>query len=302
MSTTTTPTAAGPALGQQRRPHSASRAQLASVAFLAILRRDVVVTGREFIPFLLQTLIQPLFFLFVFGKVLPGLSSAGGAGTAGVVSAGFALLLLPGIVGLTVMIAALQGVTLPLVLDLGFAREIDDRLLAPLPVYLVAVEKILFAALRGLVAGAVIFPLAAWILGSGYAVRSDRIPELIALMVLTAFAGACLGLFIGTSIKPEQIGLMFSLIFTPLIFMGCTYYPWSGLASIKWFQIATLFNPLTYASEGLRHAMVPPFHLAPGVSVSLPTLDMRWVLLALLATIIIFYYLGVRTFRRRVVS
>ena len=301
MATTASSAAAVTTLGRPAGRPARTRMQLATAAFLAILRRDVVVTGRDFIPFLLQTLLQPLFFLFIFGKVLPGLSSSGGTG-GGVVSASFAPLLLPGIVALTVMTAALQGVTLPLVLDLGFAREIDDRLLAPLPVYLVAVEKILFAALRGLVAGAVIFPLAAWILGAGYHVRADHIPVLIGVMLLTAFAGACLGLFICTSIRPEQIGLMFSLIFTPLIFMGCTYYPWSGLASIRWFQIATLFNPLTYASEGLRFAMVPPFLLPTGASVSIQTLDMRWVTLALCATIVIFYVLGVRTFHRRVVS
>lgn len=307
--TTTSPTpATGSGLGAlpPAHRHARSRAALAFTAFFAILRRDLVVTGREFISFLLQTLLQPLFFLFIFGKVLPNIGApgvpSGAGGGGGVVSNAFALLLLPGIVGLTIMLAALQGVTLPLVLDLGFAREIDDRLLAPLPVWLVALEKIIFAAVRGLVAGAVIFPLAAWILGSGYAVRSDRIPELIVLMVLTAFAGACLGLFIGTSIQPEQIGLMFSLIFTPLIFLGCTYYPWSGLSSIRWFQIVTLFNPLTYASEGLRHAMVPPFHTPLGTSVALPTLDMRWVLLALAATVVIFFYLGVRTFHHRVVS
>ena len=42
----------------------------------------------------------------------------------------FAAVLLPSIVLLTIALTALQGVTLPLVLDLGFAREIDDRLLA----------------------------------------------------------------------------------------------------------------------------------------------------------------------------
>ena len=192
----------------------------------------------------------------------------------------------------------MQGVNLPLVLDLGFAREIDDRLLAPLPVNLVAVEKVIFAAMRGLVAGAFIFPLAYWILGSEYQVRGDAIGTLIGIMVLTAFVGASLGLFIGTTIKPEQIGLMFSLIFTPLIFTGCTYYPWGTLDSIKWFQIITLFNPLTYAAEGLRSAMVPTL---PGGH-ALPTLAMGWVLLGLSVTVIAFFFLGVKTFHRRVVN
>jgi ABC-2 type transport system permease protein len=273
---------------QSHTRRSRSRFGTAFTAFMAILRRDTVVTGREFIAFLLQVLLQPLFFLFIFGKVLPGI---------GFTQPGFAAILLPGIVALTVVTTALQGVTLPLVLDLGFAREIDDRLLAPLPVNLVAVEKVIFAALRGLVAGAIIFPLAWWILGSGFQVRTDAIGALIGIMVLTAFAGATLGLFIGTTVKPEQIGLMFALIFTPLIFTGCTYYPWAKLDGIKWFQIITLFNPVTYASEGLRASMVPAFH-----GQALPTLNMGWVILGLSVTIVAFFILGVRTFHRRVVN
>jgi ABC-2 type transport system permease protein len=245
------------------------------------------VTGREFIAFLLQVLLQALFFLFIFGKVLPSIGFTG---------PGFAAILLPGIVALTIVLTALQGVTLPLVLDLGFAREIDDRLLAPLPVSLVAVEKVIFAAMRGLIAGAIIFPLAFWILGNQYQVRTDSIGTIIGIMVLTAFAGATLGLTIGTLVKPEQIGLMFSLIFTPLIFTGCTYYPWGALDSIRWFQIITLFNPLTYAAEGLRFAMVPGFH-----GHALTTLAMGWVLLGLSVTFIAFLIFGIRTFRRRVV-
>jgi ABC-2 type transport system permease protein len=265
-----------------------NRFGLALTAFFAILRRDIVVTGRDFIAFLLQVLIQPLFFLFIFGKVLPSI---------GLAASGFGALLLPGIVALTALLAAMQGVTLPLVLDLGYAREIDDRLLAPLPVAWVAVEKVLFAAMRGIVAGAVIFPLAAWILGSEYSVRTDRIPTLIGILILISVAGACLGLTIGTLIQPEQIGLMFSLILTPLLFTGCTYYPWSALGSIRWFQILTLFNPLTYGAEGMRYAMVPSFQ-----GQTLTTLAMQWVLLALGATVVIFLFLGMRTFRRRVVS
>jgi ABC-2 type transport system permease protein len=196
-----------------------------------------------------------------------------------------------------VVTTALQGVTLPLVLDLGFAREIDDRLLAPLPVSLVAVEKVLFAAMRGLVAGAIIFPLAWWILGNEFSVRTDAIGVIIDIMILTAFAGACLGLTIGTSVKPEQIGLMFSLIFTPLIFTGCTYYPWGSLDSIRWFQVITLFNPLTYAAEGLRYAMVPTFN-----GHTLPTLALGWVILGLSVTVVVFFILGLRIFRSRVVN
>src|SRR5579863_1555508 len=264
------------------------RTGLAVTAFLAILQRDMVVTGREFVPFLLQALMQPLFFLFIFGKVLPGI---------GLAAPRFAALMLPGIVALTGMIAAMQGVTLPLVLDLGFAREIDDRLLSPLPVWWVPLEKVLFAAVRGTIASSVIFPLGWWILDSGFSVRTDRLPILVGMVILTAFVGATIGLLMGTVIKPEQISLMFTLIFTPLLFTGCTYYPWGALGNIRWFQILTLFNPLTYAAEGLRYAMVPPMH-----GHAIPTLGIPWVLLALGASVLGTVILGTRTFYKRVVS
>jgi len=233
-------------------------------------------------------LLQPLFFLFIFGTVLPKL---------GIATHGFGALLLPGIVALTVVTTAIQGVALPMVLDLGFAREIDDRLLAPLPVSFVAIEKVLFAAMRGIVAGAVIFPLAYFILGDEFQVRGDAVGVIILVMLLTAFAGAALGLTIGTLVKPEQIGLMFALILTPLLFTGCVQYPWGSLDVLRWFQIVTLFNPITYASEGLRYAMVPKFH-----GHTITTLALGWIILSLSATIIAFLAIGIRAFRRRVVN
>ncbi|MFL5656088.1 MAG: ABC transporter permease, partial [Ktedonobacteraceae bacterium] len=245
------------------QPRSNARATL--TAFVAIVSRDLLVIRREILVFLLQTLIQPLFFLFVFGKVLP---------TIGAANASFSTVLLPGVVALTVFLTALQGPAIDLARDLNVIREIDDRLLAPLPIVLVAAEKVLLAVLRALIGGAFIFPLAYWILGSGFQVRTDMLGVLIGLMVLVALVGASVGLVLGTAAPIQMLPLIFALVLTPLMFTGCTFYPWASLGAIKWFQIVTLFNPLTYAAEGMRYAMVPPLHGHP-----LPTLAIGWVLL-----------------------
>ena len=118
-------------------------------------------------------------------------------------------------------------------LDLGFAREIDDRLLSPLPVWWVPLEKVLFAALRGTVASAVIFPLGWIILGSGFDVRTDRLGILAGMVVLTGLVGATIGLLMGTIIKPEQISLMFTLIFHS--------------ASFHWLYLLSLGRPVSYS-------------------------------------------------------
>ena len=90
---------------------------------------------------------------------------------------------------------------------------------------------------------------------------------------------------------------MFTLIFTPLLFTGCTYYPWGALGRIVWFQIFTLFNPLTYAAEGLRYSMVPPIN-----GHDFPTLSLHWILPALLISVLLTFLAGARTFHRRVVT
>jgi ABC-2 type transport system permease protein len=125
--------------------------------FLAVLWRDVFVTGRELPVFLAQVILQPLFMLFVFGKVLSSL---------GYTRPGYTHLLFPGVVALTALLTSLQSTALPLVLEFSFTNEIEDRLLAPIPTALVAVEKMVFAAMRALIAAVFMFPIGVLILGS----------------------------------------------------------------------------------------------------------------------------------------
>jgi ABC-2 type transport system permease protein len=215
--------------------------------FFAILWRDLFVTGRELPTFLAQVILQPLFMVFVFGKVLTELGFA---------RPGFAELLLPGIIALTVAVTGLQGTALPLVIDFSFTKEIEDRLLAPLPVSFVALEKILFGTLRALIAGAIMFPIGRLVLGT-LPFQASRVWMLIAFLLLGAVMGSALGMTLGTLVQPSRISIVFALVLTPLLFTGCTQYPWPSLSTLRWFQVLTLVNPLTYVSEGVRGSMVP---------------------------------------------
>src|SRR5262249_52740156 len=160
-------------------------------AFWHTLRRDVMVTFREFIPFLLQVLVSPFSILLVFGRALPGM---------GTMQQAYPSVFLPGVVAFTIFIASLLGITLTLLLDLDYARELYDRLLAPMPVGLIALEKVIFSSLRSLVAGGLIFLLAYWVLGSGYQVRTDELFPLIGIMTLYALSSSALGLVIGAAL------------------------------------------------------------------------------------------------------
>ena len=112
-----------------------------------------------------QALLQPIFFLFVFGRVLPEIGAAQGS---------YGTQLLPGVIALTLVLTALQNVALPLVIEFSFTKEIEDRLLAPLPVAMVAIQKMLIAALRGIVGGVLIIPLGELILPGGVDLSAAR--------------------------------------------------------------------------------------------------------------------------------
>jgi ABC-2 type transport system permease protein len=247
-----------------------------------VLWRDLYVTGRELPVFLAQVVLQPLFLLFVFGKVLSDL---------GFTQPGYTRVLFPGILALTAVVTGLQSTAFPLVIDFSFTKEIEDRLLAPLPVGMVAVEKVVFASLRALLAALVMLPIGVWVLGS-IPWRSSGLPLFATVLLLGCLVGSCLGMIMGTAVPPNRINVMFALILTPLLFTGASQYPWASLEHLRWFQVVTACNPLTYVSEGMRAAMVPDVpHIRPWVSV-----------LVLVVTIVASLAIGIRLFLRRAVD
>jgi ABC-2 type transport system permease protein len=252
-------------------------------AFLALCERDFwVAFRRDLAGFLAQALLQPLFYLFIFGRVLPDIGAAG---------RGYGTQLLPGILALTLFLTSLQNTSLPLVIEFSFTKEIEDRLLAPLPAAMVGVQKVVVAAVRGLVAAGLILPLAALILPHGVDFGDVSWIGFAAVMVAGAVAGAAVGLVLGTAVEARQINVVFAVVLTPLLFTGATFYPWASLDSLKWFQIVTLLNPLTYVSEGLRGAVTTGPHLGSG-----------WIALGLVGGTVLFGAIGVRGFARRAVD
>jgi ABC-2 type transport system permease protein len=252
-------------------------------AFLALLERDAWVTfRRDLAAFLAQSLMQPLFFLFTFGRVLPEIGAAQGA---------YGKQLLPGILALTLVITALQNTSLPLVIEFSFTKEIEDRLLAPLPAALVGLEKIVFASLRATVAALLILPMAAVVLPGGVDLGSVSWLGFLALLVMGSLAGASLGMVLGTAVPPNRINVVFAVFLTPLIFTGATFYPWQALDGLRWFQVITLINPMTYVSEGMRSALTDG-----------PTLATGWIALGIVAATVAFAALGLKGFLRRAVD
>lgn len=290
MSTTSvTPEVQG--LMPARSVAAASRA-----AFNALLLRDLTVLKKNLGIFIARTLIQPFLLVFVFLYVFPQIGEGIGGSSAGGLSS-FATILVAGVVALSIMFQGIQAVALPLANEFGYTKEIEDRVLAPLPVSLVAIGKVVAGAIQGLIAAAIVFPIAAVVHAKDvHPNLSVHWVLLLTLIPLTCIMTSSLGLVLGTRISPRNIGLMFGFIVLPITFLGGTYYPWTALEAIKvggfpWLQALVCINPLIYVTEGFRAALTTASHM--------PLYVIYPVLIALCA---LFLWAGCRGFHRRVIS
>jgi ABC-2 type transport system permease protein len=270
---------------------SASRTALG-----ALILRDLVVLRKTVREFVLRTLVQPFLLCFVFLFVFPKIGQSVGSASAHGAS-NFATVLVPGVVGISILFQGVQSIALTMAQEFGFTREIEDRVQAPCPIWLVAMSKVLSGAVQGLIAALIVFPIASVVHAPG--VTADI--SLHWLVILTIVPIACvtmagLGLLLGTSFEPRNIGLMFGSVILPITFLGGTYYPWTHLAPVRiggfhWLQILVLINPLIYVNEGMRAAFT-----------NAPHMHLYVIYPAMIGFGTFFLTLGLRNFRRRVLS
>jgi ABC-2 type transport system permease protein len=251
--------------------------------FGAMLARDAHVARRNAIQIFLQTFLQPLLFVFIFGRVMVG---------SGYMPPAYKSLLLPGIIAISMVFTGIWAVAMPLIAEFQWTREIEDRLLAPIGVAWIAIEKVLAGMLQALLSGLIVIPMAWLLLRPGVEISIGTPLTFIVIIALVAIFSACGGLALGCSINQQHIGLMFGMVITPMIFFGCTYYPLSALNSFPILQKIVLINPLVYASEGLRATLVPQF----------PHLSVVAVLIALLFFDVLLLILGLRQFEKKAVT
>src|SRR3984885_12975244 len=236
--------------------------------FAAMMAREFRVLGRNAPSTFIRAVMQPLLFAFVFAYVLPkigsGFSTGAGAGAAGGVT--FSTILVPGLMGSMFLMQGMFGTTMPLVMEFSWQRTIEDRALAPVPIRVLAIQKITAGAIQAFIGAAIVFPVVYWVHAPGQGPHID---------VTSWFLLGAVMVFSST-----------------LTALGCVYYPWSALHVIRWLQILVLINPMVYMTEGLRAALTP----------SIGHMPLWAIMLALVGGTAVFGYLGIRSFRNRVVG
>ena len=241
-------------------------------SFWAMVQRDLLVTFRDFWEFAYRVAMLPFMFILLFGFILP---------TIGQVPEGFPTLMFAGILGMSVMVSGIHSVAIPISLDFGTTREIEDRLLAPLHPRYVAFSKMTIGVLEAWLGGLIVLPLAWLIMGANLSVTFENVGYFVPILILAGLTSASLGILLGTIVKPPQIPALFPGFLIPMVLLGATFFPWPELSAIPWLQVLVLINPLLYVSEAFRAIFTPEISHMPVeyslLGMTLFTVLMAWV-------------------------
>lgn len=258
------------------------------LAFRAMLLRDFTTLDKRLPQFVAGTVMQPLMLVFVLTYLFPRIGQAiGGGGGA----SRFSSLLMAGIVAQTIIFIGIFSVGTELVRELGVTGEMEDRVLAPTPIAVVAAEKIFSGALQAFFGAMVVFPIGAFVPTTPVFLEVRPL-VLLTLTPLACVTAAALGLTMGTRFSPGTASYLFGVVALPLSFLGAIFYTWPSLGPVPVIQYALLANPLVYASEGFRAALVGRE----------PHLSLLVIYPAMIASAIVFTFLGMRGLRRRVLT
>lgn len=218
------------------------------------IRHDVravkIVWKRELIRYsrdrlrIVTSVVQPILFLLVLGT---GLSQVISGPQVGV---GFRTFIFPGVVAMTVMFTAVfSAASIVWDREFGFLREM---LVAPVSRAAVVLGKCLGGATVATLQGLIVLSLAG-LVGVPYAPLLLLV--LVAELLLLAFTLTAFGVMAAARIDNMQSFMAVTqMLVLPLFFLSGALFPLSGLPT--WLHTLTLINPLTYAVDPMRAAVL----------------------------------------------
>jgi ABC-2 type transport system permease protein len=209
---------------------------------------------KRFIRFksrLIAMLVQPLFFLFIFG------SGFGGVRFPGLGDVEFIHYFAPGIITMAILFSSMfTGISVLWDKQFGFLQEV---LVAPISRLSIIVGRTLGGASIALIQGFIILLIAVF-LGTPISSAAGLILAIV-FMILIAIAAVGFGLILASKMSDFQsFPLIMNLVIMPLLFLSSAFFPVTENATLR--MIASV-DPLFYMVDGLRGSLIGTAYINP---------------------------------------
>lgn len=284
---------------RDRAGRARPRVAVADPGWRGDLRTAGMIWEREILRFLRARVriatgfAQPVLFLLVLGAGLgPLVGESGGVD--------FKQFVFPGVVAMGIVTTAMfSAVSIVWDREFGFLREM---LVAPVSRAALVLGKAAGGATVATGQGAVMLVLAPVV---GIDLTPGRVAGVLGAGFLMAFAMTVFGVFVATRIrKMESFQVVMQFLMLPMLFLSGALFPLGELPG--WLTALTRLNPLTYAVDPLRRAVLAGQSLPTaalerfptGVEVFGRTLPLVGDLAVVAAFAGVFFALAARTFGR----
>lgn len=258
---------------------------IALTVFKTMVKRDLVIQLRDKWEFIFRVVMLPFILILTYGYVMPKI---------GLLPKTFPMRMFSGMIGMSMLITGIHGTAVPFTMDFNNLREIEDRLMAPVSVNMVALAKMVVGIIESFIGGLIVLPVSLIFMSDALdiVVTLEQSLMLIPVLILISVASACLGLLVGTVIKPMQIAAMFPGFLMPMVFLGAIFFSWGDLSTTPIIQKIVLINPLVYANEALRTILTPQILHMP----------ILYSITGLIISILIMGYIGAKRFKKMAIG
>jgi len=152
----------------------------------------------------------------------------------------------------------LYGNAITMVSDIEGDRSVDYYFSLPTTAITVLASNVFYYTCIGFITGVFLFPLAKLILGTQLAFAQVSWLSVLFFMLLTNLLFATTTILIASLVPSmDKFDVVWVRFIFPLWFLGGFQFSWQAIYSKSpWLAYVILLNPITYATEGMRAAML----------------------------------------------
>lgn len=213
------------------------------IALYTLVRREFMRMFRIASQVFLPPVITTTLYFLIFGSLIgPRIGSIQGVS--------YPMFIAPGLIMMSVIVNSYGNVSSSL-FSVRFQKSIEEMLISPMNNGLLLLGYVLGGILRGLIVAILVFIVASFFLS----VHFSDLPMTLLVVVLVAAIFALAG-FTNAMVARnfDDIMIIPTFVLTPLTYLGGVFYSTSMLP--PFWQKISMFNPILYMVNALRHVMI----------------------------------------------
>lgn len=220
------------------------------IAFVTILRREMVRFFRIWVQTLLPPIITMTLYFIIFGHLL---------GTQIQSMQGFSYIqyIAPGLIMMSVITNAYANVVSSFY-GARFNKSVEELLVSPIPTYLFLLGYIAGGVIRGLIVGVLVTVLALFFTHLHLHNLFIIFSVVLLAAILFSLAGFTNALY---AKKFDDISIIPTFVLTPLTYLGGVFYSIKLLPPL--WQTVSLFNPILYMVNAFRYGILGVSDIQP---------------------------------------